>query len=44
MSHQPETILEDNLVKQLAGLGYSHVRIHDEESILGNLKSQELEL
>ncbi len=40
MSHQPEAILEDNLVRQLAGLGYGHVHIHDEDSLLRNLKSR----
>ena len=39
MSHQPEAILEDNLVRQLGGLGYVHVHIHDEDSLLSNLKS-----
>ncbi|MBA7526840.1 Type-1 restriction enzyme R protein [subsurface metagenome] len=40
MSTQPEAILENNLVKQLAGLGYSFVTIQNEESLLANLKSQ----
>lgn len=40
MSHQPEAILEDNLVKQLIELGYGRVMIHDEETLLSNLKSQ----
>ncbi|PLX49794.1 MAG: hypothetical protein C0613_06360 [Desulfobulbaceae bacterium] len=40
MSHQPEAILEDNLVKQLGSLGYSQVEIRDEESLLANLRHQ----
>ena len=40
MSTQPEAILENNLVKQLTGLGYEYVHIHDEDSILANLKSR----
>ncbi|MEQ9285404.1 MAG: type I restriction endonuclease subunit R [Cyclobacteriaceae bacterium] len=40
MPHQPEAILENNLVKQLTGLGYGQVMIHDEETLLTNLKSQ----
>ncbi|MCK5280761.1 MAG: hypothetical protein KAK04_19545, partial [Cyclobacteriaceae bacterium] len=40
MSSQPEAILENNLVKQLTGLGYARVQIHDEEGILTNLKAQ----
>lgn len=43
MTTQPEAILENNLVKQLAGLGYARIRIHDEASLLANLK-QQLEL
>ncbi|NQY66707.1 MAG: type I restriction endonuclease subunit R, partial [Flavobacteriales bacterium] len=37
---QPEAILEDNLIKQLNGLGYERVVIKDEDAILVNLKSQ----
>lgn len=33
MAHQPEALLEDNLVKQLGGLGYTRVRIQDEAGI-----------
>ena len=40
MTTQPEAILENNLVKQLTGLGYEYVQIHDEEGILANLKSR----
>lgn len=40
MSTQPEAILEENLVLQLVGLGYGRAAIHDEESLLANLKNQ----
>lgn len=40
MSHQPEAILENNLVNQLTELGYARVIIHNEETLLSNLKSQ----
>ncbi|PLX49792.1 MAG: deoxyribonuclease HsdR [Desulfobulbaceae bacterium] len=40
MSHQPEAILEDKLVKQLTSLGYSQVEIRDEESLLANLRDR----
>lgn len=40
MSHQSEAILEQNLINQLSGLGYTRVEIHDEKSLLQNLKSQ----
>jgi len=40
MTTQPEAILENNLVKQLTGLGYEYVQIHDEEGLLANLKSR----
>ena len=40
MAHQPEVLIEDNLVKQLGNLGYTQVRIQDEAGILTNLKSQ----
>ncbi len=39
MSTQPEQILENNLIKQLTGLDYSYASIHDEESLLANLKT-----
>ena len=29
MTIQPEAILENNLIKQLVGLGYASVKIHD---------------
>lgn len=40
MSTQPEAILENNLIKQLLGSGYSPVKIHDGEALLTNLKNQ----
>lgn len=40
MSHQSEQILENELVKQLVGLQYGFVSIHDEEGIRSNLKQQ----
>lgn len=38
MSIQPEQVLENNLVKQLEGLGYHPVTIRDEKELLGNLQ------
>ncbi len=40
MTTQPEQILEDNLVAQLAGMDYEPVAVHDEASLLENLKAQ----
>ncbi|MBM9514995.1 hypothetical protein JWH17_21575 [Desulfobulbus marinus] len=40
MSTQSEAKLEQELISQLAGLGYQHTPIHDEESLLANLKGQ----
>lgn len=40
MTTQPEQILEDNLVDQLAKLGYERVRIQNESDLLVNLKRQ----
>ena len=40
MNTQPEAILENELIKQLSQMGYTHVHIHDEETIHDNLKSQ----
>lgn len=40
MSHQSEAVLENNLVEQLADLGYGYATIRDEEGILSNLKLQ----
>ncbi|MBN2789227.1 MAG: type I restriction endonuclease subunit R [Candidatus Delongbacteria bacterium] len=40
MTTQPEAILENNLIDQLVGLNYERVLIHDEDSLLSNLKVQ----
>lgn len=40
MTTQPEAILENNLVKQLTGLGYQRVSILNEAQLLQNLKEQ----
>lgn len=40
MNTQPEQILEDNLVAQLVDMGYEQVAIHDEATLLANLKAQ----
>jgi len=41
MSKQSESVLEENLIRQLSGeLGYEKVIIKDEEGLLANLKSQ----
>ncbi|MDV7187423.1 type I restriction endonuclease subunit R [Lutibacter sp. TH_r2] len=40
MSHQSEAELENNLLKQLSGLGYKCVVINNEETLLANLKRQ----
>lgn len=40
MTHQPEQILENNLVDQLVKLGYKKVEIADEADLLINLKKQ----
>jgi type I restriction enzyme R subunit len=40
MSTQPELLLEDTLVNQLTGLGYSLVALKDENDLNINLKSQ----
>jgi len=40
MSMQSEAILENNLIKQLAELGYTFAPVHDGEALLNNLKSQ----
>lgn len=40
MAAQSEAILENNLIKQLTGLGYEFVQVHDGEVLLSNLKSQ----
>lgn len=40
MAHQPEQILEDNLVAQLNGIGYEIAPIRNEADLLSNLKKQ----
>lgn len=40
MSTQPEQVLENQLIEQLASNGYSKVRIPDEKALLANLKTQ----
>jgi type I restriction enzyme R subunit len=40
MSPQPEAILENNLIKQLVGLGYTSAKIHDGDALIANLQSQ----
>lgn len=40
MTTQPEAILENDLVKQLAGQGYATVRISSEAELLTNLQEQ----
>ena len=40
MSKQPEQILENQLVTQLASMGYSLVKIKDEAALIANLKNQ----
>jgi len=40
MNHQPEAILEKDLIQQLVGLDYSPVKITDGDALVSNLKSQ----
>ncbi len=40
MATQSEQQLEDNLVQQLEGLGYTYVKINNEKDLLNNLKTQ----
>jgi type I restriction enzyme, R subunit len=40
MVAQSEAILENNLIKQLVGLGYESVKIHDGDAFVSNLKAQ----
>ncbi len=40
MTHQSEAILENNLIKQLIGLGYASAKIMDGNALVSNLKSQ----
>ena len=38
MTHQSEAILENNLIKQLVGLDYESVKIHDGDVFISKLK------
>ena len=40
MTTQPESILEENLVKQLVDLGYQYIKIDNEDDLIANLKAQ----
>ena len=40
MTKQSEAQLENNLIKQLAGLGYQNVTIKDGDALVSNLKAQ----
>jgi type I restriction enzyme R subunit len=40
MAHQSEALLENNLIKQLRGLGYASVTIPDGDALVFNLQSQ----
>ena len=40
MGHKSEAVLENNLIKQLRGLGYASVTIPDGEALVSNLQSQ----
>ena len=40
MSTQPEALLEAELVAHLRGMGYGHVVITDDETLLANLQAQ----
>lgn len=40
MTTQPEALLEAELVAQLRGMGYGHVVIKDDETLLANLQAQ----
>jgi len=40
MSHQSEAILENNLIKQLVGLGYASVKVIDAYALVANLQAQ----
>lgn len=37
MSHQSETILEVNLIKQLIGLDFESVKIHDGDAFISSI-------
>ncbi|MRT92634.1 type I restriction endonuclease subunit R [Ancylomarina sp. 16SWW S1-10-2] len=40
MMHQSEAKLENNLIKQLVGLGYQSVKVMDGDALVSNLKTQ----
>src|SRR5690554_5423698 len=40
MTHEPEQILENNLIELLGNLGYQYISIADEADLLLNLKKQ----
>lgn len=40
MTTQPEQVLENNLIKQLVGLGYEQVKVTDDAELVANLKVQ----
>lgn len=40
MTYESEAQLENNLIKQLVGLGYASVKVMDSESLVANLKAQ----
>ena len=40
MKTQPEQVLENNLIKQLVGLGYEQVKVTDDQELVANFKSQ----
>ena len=40
MSHQSESILENNLIRQLMKLGYASVKVMDGMALVSNLKTQ----
>jgi len=40
MPHQYDAILENNLIKQLIGLGYQSVKVMDGDVLVLNLKTQ----
>jgi type I restriction enzyme R subunit len=40
MSHQSEAEVESSLIKQLIGLGYESVKIHDGDAFVSNLKTE----
>lgn len=40
MNTQPEQLLENNLIDQLVGLGYSYITLKDEQDVITNFKQQ----